>query len=100
MRDRADLHKGGSFILDKTVRCTIKTVQIVAIVSCICTYVCISICMCVYIRVFSCKFVYTCIEIGIETALFLLAGSNCCYFEERFTTLSPPTSLSVLKTAA
>ena len=36
MRDRADLHKGGSFILDKTVRCTIKTVQIVAIVSCIC----------------------------------------------------------------
>ena len=33
MRDRADLHKGGSFILDKTVRCTIKTVQIVAIVA-------------------------------------------------------------------
>ena len=86
--------------VDKTALCRIETVQIVAIVSCICTYVCISICMCVYIRVFSCKFVYTCIEIGIETALFLLAGSNCCYFEERFTTLSPPTSLSVLKTAA
>ena len=86
--------------VDKTDRYRIETVQIVAIVSCICIYTCIDICRCVYIRAFSCKFVYTCIEIGIETALFLLAGSNCCYFEERFTTLSPPTSLSVLKTAA
>ena len=102
MRDRADLHKGGSFILDWTKQfvarlrlCRLLLLLVVFVL----TFVLV-LCMCVYIRVFSCKFVYTCIEIGIETALFLLAGSNCCYFEERFTTLSPPTSLSVLKTAA
>ena len=50
MRDRADLHKGGSFILDKTVRCTIKTVQIVAIaIVFVLTFVLVFVCVFIFV---------------------------------------------------